>query len=344
MTIQRHAAVSMILLSVILATNITRLLAQTQSDDTQPTPQAAQALPDESAVADRMRKQQELVATLIYERGYKLSEGEPFRFIKDPQNVERNELRRLMQNSMPAGGPTPKATLDGFAPFTHVLYVLPDGRIVSSSLSDGVTTLGDVFERILKLMPYEFECPPNLLYTYMPGDWLILTEEGKRPVMSDAAAPALEEILNKQLDLNVSVDWKMVERPVLTIRGKYVPKPAGGAYTDRRIAAQADGTFLVDARRALSYHPPEMEGTFDQFIDSIGYLLMLPTVNETETRPTKRLLTWHETGKHTEGSERLPSDHEQRVLESLHEQLGYDFKIEPREIRLLSITPSPNLP
>jgi hypothetical protein len=339
MIVQTRVAMSVVLLAVVIATSATPILAQTQSDGTQPTTPATPSPPNESAVAERMQKQRELVATLIKEHGYKLGDGEPFKFIKDPQNKERNELRQLMQSSMPVGGPAPKTPLDTHTPFTHVLYVLPDGRIVSSSLGEGVTTLGDVFEWILKVMPYEFECPANLLNTYMPGDWLILTEEGRRPIMSDGAPPAHEKALNDECGLNVQVEWKMVERPVLVVRGRYVPKPAGDTYLDKVIAAQADGTFLVGVRRALSYHPPEMEGDFDQFIDSIGYLLMLPVVNEAETRPTKKLLTWHETGKYIEGNERLPSDKELRVLESLHEQLGYDLAIEPREVRLLSIEP-----
>jgi hypothetical protein len=325
------AAVSV---TFLVATSAVLCCAQELSKE-QPTIQATPAQPDESVVAERIQRQQELVKALAEKHGYKLAEGEPFKYIKDPQNEERSELRRLM---MPAYGPAPKATLDGFAPFTHVLYVLPDGRIVSSSLSEGVTTLGAVFEGVLKVMPYEFECPPNLLYTYMPGDWLILTEEGKRPVMSDAAALVLEKALS-ECGLSVRVEWKMVERPTLTIRGRYVPKPAGGNPKDDRVAEIADGVFLVDARRALSYHPPEMDGSFAQFIDSIGYLLMIPVVNEAETKPTKRLLSWKEAGKGIEGNDRLKPEQEQHVLDSLHEQLGYDLAIEPREVRLLSIEP-----
>jgi hypothetical protein len=293
-----------------------------------------------------INKQQLLVEALAEKHGYKLAKGEPFKYIKDPQNEERNELRRLLMSSpghgsfdMPIGKPVPEQGEEAFEPFKLVLHMLPDGRFPFSTVSDGVITFGDVLDDVLRLKPYELDCPSNLRLTYMPGDWVLLVEPEKSQRLTGAGAAALEKILNEQCNLRVRVGWKMIERPTITIRGKYSATPAGGKFSDKWVDAQADGMFLMDARRAISYHPPVMVGTFEEFLESLGYLLMMPVVNEGETLPGRRLVTWNEAGKGIEGNERLESEHEKRVLQSLSEQLGYEFRVEPREVKLLSIEP-----
>lgn len=292
------------------------------------------------AVDERLKKQYELITALVEKHGYKLPKGKPLKYIKDPQNEERNELRRLMMSSVGMGKFMPGRDEDALEPFMHVLHMLPDGRVSYSTVSDGAITLGDVLEDVLRLKPFELDCASNLLFSYMPGDWVLLIEpNGSEKEFDDAGADELERVLNEQCDLGVRVEWKLIERPVITVSGTYAPKPAGGEIKDKLEAAVADGVFFVNARRAVSYQPPAMSAGFDEFIESIGYLLMMPVMIETESRPTRRLINWHESGKGIEGSDRLKPAHEQRVLDSLHEQLGYEFRVEPREVKLLSIQP-----
>jgi hypothetical protein len=325
----------------VVAVNCALVFSQSPSVPVEAKPAATS--PPISAVApavdERFKQQHELIMKLVNKHGYKLGDGEPFKYIKDPQNEERNALHRLMRSSVGMGKFMPDRGEETFELFRHVLHALPDGRIASSSVSQGVITLADVLNDVLKLKPYEFDCAPNLLLTYMPGDWVLLAESGKRSITTDAGAAALERILNEQCDLAVHVAWKMIERPAITIRGTYTPKPAGGRYHDKTTEALADGMFRIEARRAVSYHPAMMDGGFEDFLEAIGYLLMMPVVNEAKTAPTKRFITWNEVGKSIEGSERLPKEHEERVLQSLNEQLGYEFSIEPREVRVLSIQP-----
>lgn len=346
MVVRRHRITSFVCI-VFTFTNGATVLSQSPSPaKKKTTAQPAQTLANAPTVDVRFKKQHELIMTLVQKHGYGLAEGEPFKYIKDPQNEERSALRRLMMSSPghgefdPTGKLLPRQGEDSFESFMLVLHMLPDGRVPSSTVSSGAITFGDVLDDVLQLKPYEFDCPPNLRLTYMPGDWVLLREPDQTKRLSDTGAAALERIFNEQCNLGVKVAWKMFERPAITIRGEYAPQPSGGQYDDEKVAAQSDGMFLIDVRRAVSYHPEVMIGRFDEFLEAIGYLLMMPVVNEAESVPTNRLVTWNEAGKAVEGNSRLKPEHEQRVLQSLSEQLGYDFRIEPRDVKLLSIEPA----
>jgi hypothetical protein len=277
---------------------------------------------------------QELAAELAEKHGYKLGKGEVLKYLPTAENETRDLLRYTSENY--ENWSTPPKEYD-FSPFTLILRSDAAGQLTLDRSTTGVTTLADVLFYAFGLMTHEYDCPDNLLNAYIPGDWILSWDVGDKHEPTDAELAAFKEILNNQLNLGVNASWKHTERPALVISGTYEARPKGGKFEVERTASISDGVFLVDARRALSLHPAMMDGTFDGFTRSLGYLLKLPVVNEAATRPAKKLITWNEIGKSIEGEERLTLEHEKRLLASLHQQMGYDFTIEPRKVKLLSI-------
>jgi hypothetical protein len=104
-----------------------------------------------------------------------------------------------------------------------------------------------------------------------------------------------------------------------------------------QVAERAEGMFEIPARRSSI---SASVGRPDEFLQAIGEVLMLPVVNEAKKHPAKESFFWRYTeDQPVAGHDRLDSEIEKRVLKSLGEQLGYEFSIEPREVRLLSIQP-----
>jgi hypothetical protein len=314
---QRIASCSVIV--VVVAAMCASAIAQTSTPSTQVT---------------RSERMQELAAELGEKHGYQLEKGEPLKYLPSADNETRDLLRYTSENY--ENWSTPPKEHD-FSPFTLILQSDATGQLTLDRSHTGITTLADVIQNAFWLMSYEYECPDGLQNAYIPGDWILSWDVGDKHEPTDAELAAFEEILNNQLNLGVNASWKHTERPALVISGTYKARPKGGKFEVERTASISDGVFLVDARRALSLHPAMMEGTFDNFTRSLGYLLKLPVVNEAETRPAKKVVTWNETGKPVEGEDRLTPEHEEHLLQSLHAQLGYDFKIEPRKVKVLSI-------
>jgi hypothetical protein len=99
-------------------------------------------------------------------------------------------------------------------------------------------------------------------------------------------------------------------------------------------AAQVDGVFQFAVQRG---NITMQVGTHAEMLQAIGESLMLPVVDEATERAKKPQFIWRFEGFKPSGKERLKSNEEAGVLQALHAQLGYDFKIEPRKVKVLSI-------
>lgn len=300
--------------------------------DANPAPSAT------NAANERYQQQQELVKALAEKHGYKLAEGELLKYVKDPQIEERDKFYSLLSDAMSVGEwmSQPNDSKPKFEP-CMLLFQYQDGALSWQSSHNGITTLAEVVANVLKLGRHQIDCPPNLFLTYMPGDWVLSWNPNQPHPWSDAELTAFEKILNDEFNLSVRVGWKIEKRPTLVVSGKYKAAPAVVEELSADVAERAEGMFEIPTRRS---DISARAGRPDEFIESIGEVLMLPVVNEAKTHPTKQGFFW----RYTEdppvvGHDRLAAELEQRVLDSLHEQLGYDFKIEPRDVRLLSIEP-----
>jgi hypothetical protein len=120
------------------------------------------------------------------------------------------------------------------------------------------------------------------------------------------------------------------------VSGKYKATPMTLEPMSPESAAQVDGVFQIPIQRG---NISMQVGKHAEMLQAIGESLMLSVVDEASERAKKPQFIWRFEGLKVSGLERLKSDEETGVLEALHAQLGYNFKIEPRKVKVLSIEP-----
>ena len=285
-------------------------------------------------VSAQFANKQFLIDELAEKHSYRLQPGELLKYIYDPQNEVRGKLYRF------ATGATPKDSIfkqpQMFEPFLLLFRSDNKYRLELSRFDSGVTTLGDILFGVFRLKPQECEISSGILNAYVPGDWVLSWKDPWTHVLSDAELSAFEKILNNQLQLSVKVAWKTVKRPTLVIRGQFDAAPQRNRAHRAGVGSQMYGTFVVPARRKTNGMGL---GKYSSFIQAISDVVLLPVADESESVPSKEFFAWMYDGEPIMNSERLPAEQEARVIKSLHEQLGYDLTIEPREVKLLSIEP-----
>lgn len=287
--------------------------------------------------AKLLAREQDLTTKLAAEHGYKLAKDEPFRYIPESSIPERDRLGARPSRASSVGewmnqprGEQPQSQT--YEPFMLIFQQLPNGSLTKSRQINGIITLAEVLDQVLGIKRQEFECPPSLLMTYMPGDWVLSWDARDRHELSDSDLTVFEKTLNEQFNLGVKVGWKTVEKPALVLTGKYKSTPDSEEGADD--TGSYEGSFGLLARRT---HTAGTGGTYEDFKLAIGEALMLPVVDEASGRPKNDDFLWLQSGEPVMNSNRLPPDQEQLVIKSLHAQLGYDFKIEPRKVKVLSI-------
>jgi hypothetical protein len=279
---------------------------------------------DQSAL---IKRREELHKTLADKHGYKLAKDEPFKYIADPDIKERNELHSSIMGQ-------PGQGQESFEPFMMIYQQDADGNLRWSQERQGIITLDQVLETVLDLKKHQLDCQPGLLMTYMPGDWILSWDPHQPHEWTDADLAAFEKILNEEKDLGVKVAWKTVEKPALVVSGKYRATPMTLEPMSPESRAQVDGVFQFAFQRE---NITMQVGTHAEMLQAIGESLMLPVVDEATERAKKPQFIWRFEGSKISGTERLDPDKEIGFLQALHAQLGYDFKIEPRKVKLLSI-------
>jgi hypothetical protein len=284
----------------------------------------------------RHKRQEELLIRLADIHGYKLARNELLKYVANVEFAERDELRRLQAQSMRAWMSRPEEPGERFEPCMLLFEQNAAGELRWTNSRNGIITLAEVLENVLALKPQQVECPSGLSMTYMPGDWILSWDPRQPHEWSDSEIAAFEKVLNDEKDLAVLVQWKTLERPALVVTGKYKAAPKIEQSMSPEVAMRADGTFEIPARRS---DISAAVGTHEKILQAIGEVLMLPVIEEATLKPTKSDFVWSYTGTPITGSERLKPAIEERVLKSLSEQLGYEFRIEPREVKVLSIQP-----
>jgi hypothetical protein len=282
----------------------------------------------------QFKRQQELHKTLAYKHGYKLEKDQPLKYMADADNPERNELHSSVMGSAYSGVWTNQPGQESFEPFMMIFQQDADGNLRWSTESEGIITLDQVLERVLDLKTHQIDCAPGILMTYMPGDWVLSWDPQQPHEWTDDDLAAFEKILNEEKDLGVKVAWKEVKKPALVVSGKYKAKPMMLEPMSPESAAQVDGVFQFAVQRG---NITMQVGTHAEMLQAIGESLMLPVVDEATERAKKPQFIWRFEGFKPSGKERLKSNEEAGVLQALHAQLGYDFKIEPRKVKVLSI-------
>lgn len=312
-----------IVLLIFLLSN-TNALAQENADGN-----SSSVNQEEQNRVRRFERQQQLLQQLAKEHGYTLDHDEPLKYIANADSETRSALHYLILNERKWATPPEQYP---FETYMLVFQKRLGGEVDWIGSHEDAPTLADVLNHVLGLKKQQCECPSDLLSTYAPGDWVVSWNAREPHELTDIELTAFEKILNQQLNLGVKIGWKTVEKPSLVITGKYKSAPKSEEGADD--TGSYEGSFGLLARRS---YLAGTGGTYDDFKLAIGEALMLPVIDEAEVRPKNNQFVWLQSGEPIMNSNRLPPEQEQLVIDSLHQQMGYDFKIEPRKVRVLSI-------
>jgi hypothetical protein len=312
-----------------LAMNSALVFAETETEATDVQNAVTAVSSAESARVERMGKLHALTKQLAEEQDYALKGDERLTYLANAESEPRSALYYLVMNEHIWAEPPDEYP---FEMFTLMFLHDSKGGLNWQHARKGITTLKDVMEMVLGLRPNEYECAPGLLTTYMPGDWILSWNRDRSHDLSNSDLAAFEKILSEQLDLGVTIGWETVKRPALVITGDYKASPPKRKLQPD-VAQHADGWFEIPTRGTDT---ASKRCDYAELLQTIGEVLMLPVIDETTTRPTKRGF-FLEYPYNPSVDSPLELAAEADVLKSLHEQMGYEFAIEPREVKLLSI-------
>ena len=177
----------------------------------------------------------------------------------------------------------------------------------------------------MDLHEYEIAGNPELLKTPIRGDWVY--REG---VSDERKARALEGILKKTLDPKIVVEFRLVERDVVVVRGKYRYAPIGDR-TNNQI--EIYGKQIVKGGGGHGGG----SGKFPEFLKWVGSWIETPVVSEVADPPNE-MLSWSYNGRNPATAKERQEDHDETlVLKHLEEQTGLTYTIEHRDIRVLFV-------
>jgi hypothetical protein len=176
----------------------------------------------------------------------------------------------------------------------------------------------------MDLHEYEIEGNRELLETGIPGDRVY--REGVSP---EKKAHTLQGILRKTLDPKIAVEFRLVERNVIVVRGKYRYTPIGKR-TNNHIEIYAK-EIVKDGGAGGG------GGKFPEFLKWVGSWIEMPVVSEVTT-PPEETLGWSYNGRNPATASERREDHDEAlVLKHLEEQTGLTYTLESRDIRVLVI-------
>jgi hypothetical protein len=181
--------------------------------------------------------------------------------------------------------------------------------------------------RYLEMDLHEFEIDGDrkLLDTEIPGDWVY--REG---ATAERKARSLEGILKKTLDPKIVVEFRLVERNVVVVRGKYRHTPIGKRGKNE---IEIYGKPIVKDGGGHGGG----SGKFPEFLKWVGSWIETPVVSEVADPPADNL-SWYYNGRSPSTAKERQEDHDETlVLKHLEEQTGLTYTVEPRDIRVLFI-------
>jgi hypothetical protein len=156
----------------------------------------------------------------------------------------------------------------------------------------------------------------------IPGEFI--ARAGADPLK---AIPKLEDILRKELNFEVWLVFKDVERDVVVVSGKYNSKPRDGRkdHDVDLFAVEPKENGVLGTR-----------GTFNDFINAIADYIQMRLVNEVKEAPDAKI-RWYD---HRDGHLSVKEDKNRAlegVLKNLSTQTGLTFKTEKRKVRVLFV-------
>jgi hypothetical protein len=194
----------------------------------------------------------------------------------------------------------------------------------------------------LGLKLHRIEADADLLNTPLLGDWILAPDLRSFPELDADDVAAVESALREQGGLPVRLEWKTVERFVYVATGDYrfqaIAGPDGKVDPlSGQAAERCDGTFQIPARRTPI--GGSVANGFDEFLEQMGEVLLMPIIDEITSRPTKDAFFSRFHGNPSRGiNRRLDVVTEEGVIEALSQQTGLTFTEDVRSVPTLFVT------
>ncbi len=283
---------------------------------------------DPESYKQRSQRRSELVELLQKEHAYALAPDERVKFMPaSSAPAVRDEYVRLMASR---------------GRELTTLFQYRDGRLDETSWLHDRRTLAGLLDSLLGLKLHRIEGDADLLNTPIRGDWILAPDFRSFPQLDVDEIAALESALREQGGLPLRLELKTVERPVYVATGDYRFKAIAGPdgkidQVSGSVAEQADGSFQIPARRT------DITGSvargFDELLEQVGEVLMMPIVDEIASRPTKESFFSRFHGKRVRDiKQRLDVQTEERVIDAVSQQTGLTFTEDTRPVQILFVT------
>jgi hypothetical protein len=278
----------------------------------------------------------ELLELLAREDRYRLNADQRLKRLPPPFSKTRDEFWAVLSSPTPASAMGRRAPGEAEqAPWPGFMVLNWAGNyLVFHSARYGKPTLMDVLDSVFNLKLQEIDADLKLLTTEVPGDWVVSWGSQRDHVTNADEIAALEHILRDEMMLPVRLASRQESRTVYVAKGNY-------KYTSIAFGRVVDDYFDLPLRRT---NISDRNGSYRDFLQSIGEVILTPIVDETETPTTKhdgwdyRDYVWSYGGKSPTNLLAPFDDVEvDGFLASITKQTGLTFSKETRPVKTLFI-------
>ncbi|WP_157605139.1 M56 family metallopeptidase [Schlesneria paludicola] len=212
-------------------------------------------------------------------------------------------------------------------------------EIKSTTFGDPALELHSLIELLTHRSMSELEGPATLWLTKVPGDFVVWENAPEERLIAD-----LEWILNRELNLNVSLQLEEVEREVYVAIGAFKANPAGPSM---RFQMKPRSTYLLYGK-AQAAHPSHFMGKYEEFWKAISLRTGRRIIDDSTQKPDdymQWLISYDdpETTVWTTIPPKQFSANAEQVLQHVAEQTGLKFTEGRRKIQVLSLKRSDHI-
>jgi hypothetical protein len=279
---------------------------------------------------DLLRRTEEEKRKLLIPEGYSLARGESLRRIPPPFVEARWVYYRESMPDQAAHLPDGPASM-----FFH----WKDGELTLKYMKLGGPNgpghnLTGLLHSVLGVQRQNLEGPEDIIWLKpLPGDWVVQEDAKMWP---NRTLPQIENILKKDFQLNVRLEFHEVIKPVYVARGDYAYTglPDSKLQIDlTRPNADFVEVFEDDAYRQSKMGQPS-SGSLRDFFDHVAVWSKVSIIDETTNPPL--VVHWRH---HFERGKVTTEENPDRILPNITKQTGLNFTKEDRPVQVLFVTP-----
>ena len=253
-------------------------------------------------------------AVARFEKLYSLEEGQVIKRVPPPFSSDRLAYYRIKHHHQAEAIPEGPDTM-----FLHFV----DGKVKNWGMTFGGVRLANVLQMITKIHRQEIEADDAIKNTEISGDFVFRSDASR-----DELLEGFFEIVNRELDLPWTFEWREVERDTIVVTGEFTYTPL--LPDDAQI-------HFFGAKLNEDGSGGGSSGKLDTFLRSVGQWLEMPVVNEVENPPKKGFVWRYHHGFGGSEEERELARDPDVVLTNLHLQTGLSYLVEKRTVPLLFI-------